>query len=319
VIPTRNRHEALDETLKGFRSQSLGASEYEIIVVDDGSVPAVHLPSWGDGPSCRLIRLEGDERSAARNAGARSAQGDVVIFVDDDISVDSNFLEAHLAAHLEWPGALVVGSVRLPDDVCARPFGRFRQALEKTATPESRGVVSAKNLCTAQNMSMARRRLAELGGFDEGMVTAEDQDLALRHSQRDGTIVFAPEAAGIHRDVFSDLRSYCRHMEWGYERIIPFCLRHPAWPDNVERDRVNGRVRWRFEPLGRTIRKLVKGIVASRVAIEILFTLSTVLERRGGSGRILYTAYRLLLGAHIFRGYRRGLAQNEMVLTDSRR
>ena len=313
IVPVRDRAQPLGETLVGLRQQTLPASAYEIIIVDDGSIPPIALPTSKSGPSCNLLRTSGRERSAARNAGAGAAGGDVLVFVDDDISVGPAFLEAHLLGQREWPGAMVVGSIRLPEEALARPFGRFRQALELQGIPRDRGITGAKNFCTAANMSMRRGRFVELGGFDEALVAAEDQDLALRHSQKGGMIVFLPEAAAIHRDGALDARTYCRRSEWGSERLVAFSERHRDWPDSIERDRVNGPVRWRQEAVVWTVRKVVKKAVASRAVVEVLFAMAVILERSAPDSWVLRRVYRLLLGAHVFRGHRRGLARAERV------
>ncbi len=213
IIPTRDRPEASGQTLTALRRQTLASFVYEIIVVDDGSTPSVRLHTWEGDPACSVIRLEGRERSAARNAGARAARSECLSFVDDDISVVPDFLEAHLSAQREWSDALVIGSVCLPKEALARPFGRFRQALEVEGIPHERGLTDTRNFCTAQNMSMRRERFLSLGGFDEDLVSAEDQDLALRHCEREGVIVFVPEAAAVHRDEALDIRSYSRRSE----------------------------------------------------------------------------------------------------------
>lgn len=308
VIASRGRPEPLAETLISLRRQTLQTSDFEIIVVDDGSVPPLCLSRVVGGAGLRLLRLDGRERSAARNAGARAAVGDVLVFIDDDITVGREFLEAHLLGQREWPGALAVGSISLPDESVGRAFGHFRQELEQRGIPRQRGLTDAKNFCTAANMSMRRQGFLELGGFDEELVSAEDQDLALRHRERGGAIVFLPEAAGTHRDVALDIRGYCRRTEWGSERLVAFCRRHPNWPENVERDRLNGRVRLGDEPIERTLRKLGKTVIALPPALEVLFAMAAILERTAPHGRLLERIYRLLLGAHIFRGYRRGLA-----------
>ncbi len=95
---------------------------------------------------------------------------------------------------------------------------------------------------------------------------------------------------------------------------MAFCERHRDWPDNIERDRVNGPLRWRHEPFGWSARKVLKRVVTARAVVEVLFVLAAILERSGPDSRLLERVYRLLLGAHIFRGYRRGLAQAERVV-----
>src|SRR5437870_6666188 len=100
IIATRNRPQELAATVASLRDQSIAAESFEIVVADDGSAPPVVLP-----PPCRVIRLEGVERSAARNAAAGVARGEILIFVDDDMTFRSDFIAQHVAAQNEWAGA----------------------------------------------------------------------------------------------------------------------------------------------------------------------------------------------------------------------
>jgi len=306
IIPTPNRANELADTLACLQRQSLAAAEYEIVVVDDGSSPPVRLPENKENPSCSLVRLEGVERSAARNAGAAAARGRFIVFVDDDISVGTDFLEVHLRAHAEWPDALVVGAVRLPNNFLVTPFGRFRQKLEQCGIPQTRGLKTTRNLCTAANMSVPRDLFHRLGGFDCLLMSSEDQDFALRHTAREGKIAFIPEAEAIHNDNALDIVSYCRRAEWGAEHMVLFCKRYPDWPDNVDRERVNGPIRWGREPFSQSSRKLLKlGLTISPV-LAVLFVVASMLEHTAPGSFALDRVYRLLLGAHILRGYRKG-------------
>ncbi|HEX8091630.1 MAG TPA: glycosyltransferase [Blastocatellia bacterium] len=307
IVPTHNRPDGLAETLDYLRRQSVASDCFEIIVVDDGSLPPVTLAESVRGPRCRLVRLNGLERSAARNRGADIAKGEVLIFVDDDTVVRPDFVASHLCAHAEWPCALVVGANRLSDAALATPFGQFRQKLERRSLPERRGPTDRPNFCTAQNMSINRDVFRKLGGFAPDIISGEDQDLALRHTSRGGRIVFLPEAMTIHHDTALDVRSYCRRAEWGAQYLIAFCRRHPDWPDNVERERVNGPARLGREPLNQTLRKSIKRAVASNAILVALFAAAALFERAAPGSRALDRVYRLLLGAHILRGYRKGL------------
>lgn len=307
IVPTHNRPEKLAQTLACLSNQTLGSADYEIVVVDDGSFPPVTLPLNVDGPSCICVRLEGRERSAARNQGAAVARGELLVFVDDDMSVGPDFLAAHMRAHCEWPGVLTVGAVYLTDAALATAFGCFRQKLEQRGLPLSRDLTSMRNFCTAQNMSISRSGFRELGGFDEAIVSSEDQDLALRHTALGGQIAFLPEAEAIHNDSALDIRSYCRRAEWGAEHMVPFCKRYPDWRDNIERERVNGFAGLLREPLSESIRKLVKRAVLVKPIQTGLFFVATMLERAAPGRLALDRVYRLLLGGHIFRGYRKGL------------
>jgi len=300
VVPTRNRPQALASTLADLKAQELEPDAYEIAVVDDGSEPKASVP---DG--VRLLRLEGRERSAARNAGARAAGAPLLLFVDDDAGLRPDFVARHLRAQAEWPGALAVGATRLT--ATPTPFGRFRQRLEADQVPVARGPTSRRNFCTAQNMSIARATFEALGGFDEAIACGEDQDLALRHTARGGQIVYVPEALGVHFDTALDIRSYCRRSEWGAREMLPFCRKHPDWPDNRARQVVNAPPAWGREPIRRSLRKTLKTFAATAPAIAAVFWAAAVLERAAPESRLLDLLYRAALGAHLTRGYREGL------------
>jgi GT2 family glycosyltransferase len=311
IIPTRNRPRRLSKTLEGLLRQDLPCASYEIIVVDDGSTPPVSLNTNDQLEACTLIRLEGVERSAARNQGAAIAVGEILLFLDDDMAVGPDFLSTHLRANEEWPGALIVGGVSLPEEALATPFGRFRQRLEQRDTPRLPGPSANGNFCTAANMSISRGVFAELGGFDIGMSSSEDQDLALRHTARGGEMVFLPAAQTIHLDHSLDIRSYCLRAEWGSRNMVPFCERHPDLPNNVERDRVNGPLHLNREPVSQSARKLVKRALSTAPVVALLFGVASLLERSAPNGSgALDRVYRLVLGAHIFRGHREGLKRS---------
>ncbi len=317
IIPTHNRPDKLVETVAALRQQTLPATDYEILVMDDGSTPPVVLTGEMENPTCRVLRLDGVERSAARNAGAAAAQGRILLFLDDDIGVKADFLAAHVRAHEEWPGALVVGAIHLPPEILKTPFGRFRQKLELHGLPQERGVVAIRNFCTAANMSLDRNLYFELGGFNSAIRSSEDQDLALRHTARSGKIVFIPEADTVHYDHSLDIQSYCRRVEWGSEKVVTFCQSWTDWHQNIERQRINGSLQFGREPLGLSLRKIAKSVLGRSLLLNSLFRLTVLLERMMPQSMALDRLYRLLLGIHLQRGYRKGLESSATELNCS--
>jgi glycosyltransferase involved in cell wall biosynthesis len=80
VLPTRNRPELLEEAIASVLAQ--GRPDWELVVVDDGSVPSAVVPA---DARVRLIRCEGSPGAArARNVGVAEARGRLVVFLDDD-------------------------------------------------------------------------------------------------------------------------------------------------------------------------------------------------------------------------------------------
>ncbi len=87
VIPSQNRGKLLKICLDCLARQDYPADKYEIVVVDDASTDDTEQIVRGYESECRLRYLKQPSKvgtAAAKNIGVREAEGDVVIFVDDD-------------------------------------------------------------------------------------------------------------------------------------------------------------------------------------------------------------------------------------------
>ncbi|MBN2496221.1 MAG: glycosyltransferase [Deltaproteobacteria bacterium] len=103
IIPTYNRPDLLRRQLACLAEQQ-GERLLEVLVCDDGSATdtqAVIAPFQGRIPGLRLFWQEdlGFRAGQARNMGIRAAQGDLLIFVDDDVLLPAHFVQFHAAAH----------------------------------------------------------------------------------------------------------------------------------------------------------------------------------------------------------------------------
>jgi len=102
IVPTYNRKETLKTVLTSAFRQNYPSDRMEIIVADDGST---------DGTSDMVRKLKenspvklsyfkqkhmGFRAGAARNLGAKKAKGDVLVFINDDIFLDKNFIRNHI-------------------------------------------------------------------------------------------------------------------------------------------------------------------------------------------------------------------------------
>jgi len=119
IIPTRNR---LD-VLKSYALKSLGDIEFteadwEIIVVDNDSDDGTFDYLCRERiPHLKVVWEKTRGASAARNAGIRAADGDVLAFIDDDCSVDRDWLKRVYDGHNEH--AFVAGQgyiLNVPED-----------------------------------------------------------------------------------------------------------------------------------------------------------------------------------------------------------
>lgn len=104
VIPTYNRLPILQKCLRALENQQFDTgliSDYEIVVVDDGSTDATI--SWLDTekanlPHVRLFTQNHRGAGAARNLGVENAVGEYIIFIDSDLVVTESFLQSHAQA-----------------------------------------------------------------------------------------------------------------------------------------------------------------------------------------------------------------------------
>ena len=116
VIPTYDRQPILEKCLKALEDQQPSQlfSDYEIVVVDDGSTDGTveWLQSQPTNfPHVKVFCQHHQGAAAARNLGVEKAIGDTIIFIDSDLVVTEQFLRSH-AEKLDQ-GQKELGSDRL--------------------------------------------------------------------------------------------------------------------------------------------------------------------------------------------------------------
>ena len=101
IIPVRDRWDGLDRCLRSM-AQSQHSTDYEVVVVDDGSKesPPPEIEEWKSSLPIKLIRQVPLGIAAARNLGVLSSTGDILLFIDSDCVLDGSFL-ANLTASID--------------------------------------------------------------------------------------------------------------------------------------------------------------------------------------------------------------------------
>ncbi len=203
VLATFNRPALVTRLLKQLAHQSLDPDAYEVVVVDDGSTPAIAPALRALDLPCALTALEQPNAgaAAARDRGVRAARGAIVVIVDDDMQVEPGFLEAHLTHHAPGCSRVVLGRIRPDPDLPRMPlFERYHaEMLERFV----RGVRSGRvrihgtDVCTG-NVSFPREWYLRVGGFDPDLKRSEDAELGVRLEKAGLELVFSEEAATTH-------------------------------------------------------------------------------------------------------------------------
>ncbi len=88
IIPVYNEEKVIGECVSSLKKQS--AKDFEIIVIDDGSYDStLEILQKFD---VRIFKQNHHGPGVARNLGAKHAKGKILVFVDADMTFDSNFL-----------------------------------------------------------------------------------------------------------------------------------------------------------------------------------------------------------------------------------
>lgn len=227
VIATRGVASGLVRTLGALSSQTLARSRYEIVVVDNNESPdaSAALERTLAPFAVVLAREAAPGAAAARNAGVAIAVGEVVVFVDDDIEVDSGFLDAHLFAHQHQGADVAVGPIieLNAHSMWFRNYLIDRRVINRATDPNS---IDFRDVYGA-NSSVDREIFDTVGGFDPSFLRREDADLGYRLGAAGAVFAYADGAVGRHHSSFGPLTHFRRSYVNGYY-LGMLLAKHPA-------------------------------------------------------------------------------------------
>lgn len=236
VIPCYNAQHTLRETVASVIAQSL--SDWELIVVDDGSSDSsLDLIAELAANDSRILVVNLAHRgvSAARNEGVRLTRGHYLAFLDADDLWHPDKLARH-AEHLAKHSEVGVSFARVQFmSPSGEPSPQF-----SAVPPEG---LSAFSLLTENHVStssniVARREVFEaLGGFQEGMSFAEDQEWLLRVAAHGRwRLAGIDDALVYYRTSTGSLSSSLERMEHGWLDLLDKATCYA--PEFVARHRV---------------------------------------------------------------------------------
>ena len=258
VICTLNREESLLHVLRLLKDQTV--RPLEILVVDQStrSLPSVTAYLQGECQDIRYLTLSPPSTTAARNLAIRETQGEIVLFLDDDVLFQPELIRHHLENY-EDPsigavnGRIMYDGAEENDEPWAARLTRSGAYL-RNFTTNQRCEVPTLYGC---NMSLRKKVLQEVGDFDLnywGNFLWEETDYALQIRRKGYRILYEPRASVFHvmgkqggsRDpapkpylestVFNDWYFFFKYISKGY------------WPCLLYRQK---RVWWNYGRLNR--------------------------------------------------------------------
>ena len=223
VVVTYNRGELVERTLRAVLDQD--GVPFEVVVVDDGSTDATpKVLAAIDDRRLRVLRQDNAGMSSARNAGLAAAEGESVVFLDDDDVPEPGWLAA-LAGPLVDSGVGISccgASAVDPDGSVIAPMPPV------PLPPPFGGVVASYRAGTfAVGTELCRRA----GGYVDGLGTSEQFELFIRlqaEARRQGVAVVSTDvlALRIERRPVDDRRSSNPYII--YDATSWILSRHPV-------------------------------------------------------------------------------------------
>jgi glycosyltransferase involved in cell wall biosynthesis len=208
IIPAHNEEALLGQTLQALRAAAESArAEYELIVVDDASTDRTAENAAAAGAAVISVSLR--KIAAVRNAGARAAHGETLIFVDADTLVPPEVVQATVRA---LGRGVVGGGARIKLEPAAPLWGQIVTGII-TSIYFSFGYAPGCYLFTR------KADFDAAGGFDEAYYVSEEVHLS-RALRRRGRFVIIRDA------VITSGRKFRVFTPWAFLRLIGHVLRH---------------------------------------------------------------------------------------------
>lgn len=221
IIPTYRREQILKDTLEDVIKQDY--PHFEILVVDqtESHDPTIqtYLENLAKTNKIKWFRVSWASLPAARNYGVRRSQGDIIIFIDDDVQLPANYLYTHAKLYQD---KLEIGAVAgrvldrmkladsekinhseepytieiLPPEAMDPGIAWYYIDLVHTTKPQE--VISTRGC----NMSFRREIFTKYNiWFDErfrGNAVREESDFCLHLRQTGYKIWYEPDAYLVH-------------------------------------------------------------------------------------------------------------------------
>ena len=211
IIPTKNRCELIRELLNSLENlRGLTRIQPNIIVGDNASADStpkiVEMRKTSFPTELILLNVASPGKSAVLNQAIRRSTGEVLAFLDDDVVVDSSWLEEienffkSNPAHCVGQGKIRTGLGDSPDPEVRRLLQRYRTIPQLEFSSD----IGDLHSLNGANIAIRRTVFDRVGYFDERLGpgasgTSEDVELAQRIRKAGIKIAYMPRAIVYHR------------------------------------------------------------------------------------------------------------------------
>jgi rhamnosyltransferase len=218
VIPTRNGGSRFGELLAALRGQSRPPDE--ILVIDSGSSDETLELARRFGARIIPIAPRDFDHGTTRTLGARSACGEVLVYLTQDaVPADSEALALLLASLADERVAAAYGrQLPGPDASCfarhLRAFNYPERSVIRSFADRAR--YGFKTAFISNSFAAYRRQpLAAIGYFQEGLVFGEDTFTVAKLLRKGYCVAYVAEARVYHSHNYTVVQDFRRYFDIG--------------------------------------------------------------------------------------------------------
>jgi len=215
VIPTYNRPEQLHNCLSSLTRLEYDRTQFEVIVVDDGSEQALNetINSFQSTLNLKLVRQKNAGPASARNRGAQVSTGRFLAFTDDDCCPEKDWLQKLEVAFAESP-TVVVGGQTI-NSLTQNIFSIASQHIIDIGYEHCNSNFQQARFFSSNNMAVPRKLFLQFSGFDERFRTSEDREFCDRWLKSGLVMTYKPDIIIRHSHSMNFFGFWRQHFEYG--------------------------------------------------------------------------------------------------------
>jgi len=235
IVPVRNGQATIPALMESLLKLDYDSKNLELLVVDGNSTDKTRdiVKQY----SVRLITQDGGGLNAARNTGIRNSRSEIIAFTDSDCVLPANWVRNIVKNFSDPQIGCVGGSIKgCNGDLLSHYADNSLMPVLRIF--RKREMLDSVKLLTRYpagcNMAFRRKAVEDVGGFDEGIRQAFDEDELIERVCKAGhKMVLDPDCLVLHKHR-SSLKELLKQT-FRYGRGMGFLLKKKKTKDPISR------------------------------------------------------------------------------------